>query len=89
MPNDASCIELQFRGLNPRIADDNASGFVGDDPRPTHAAERFRDGKSGLQPVLMEARPEIGSAKPGVVAALQRPQLPLRPIAAKSNSGCQ
>ncbi len=29
-------------------------------------AELFRDGEACLQPVLMEARTEIGSAEPGV-----------------------
>ena len=40
-------------------------------PGTREAAQILGDGETGLQAVLVEARAEIGAAKPGVVLALQ------------------
>ena len=52
----------------------DAPAFVLDRPRTANAAELFGDGKAGLQAVFMEARAEMGAAKPDAPLPLQAPQ---------------
>ena len=42
------------------------------------AAANLSPGQTGLQPVLMKARPEIGAAIPDAPPSLQRPEFALR-----------
>ena len=60
------------------VVENNAARLVGDVPRPPQAAKLLGHCKAGLQTILVESGAEIGAAKPGVVSALERPELPLR-----------
>src|SRR5262245_31308523 len=56
----------------------DAAGLLRHTPRPADAAKLLGDRQPCLQPVLVEASAEMRAAEPGVVHALQRPELFLR-----------
>ena len=50
-----------------------ARRFIRNRPWTPDTAELFRDGETGLQPILMKARAEMGTAEPNAAIALQWP----------------